>query len=64
MHYVKSVRIRSFTGRYFRRFGLNTERYVVSLFIHFECRKIQTIETPNTDIFHAVTTNIALFLTN
>ena len=30
-HYVKSVRIRSFSGLYFPAFGLNTERYGVSL---------------------------------
>ena len=27
MHYVKSVRIRRFSGPYFPVFGLNTERY-------------------------------------
>ena len=31
MHYVKSVRIRSYSGPYFPAFGLNTERYGVSL---------------------------------
>ena len=30
-HYVKSVRIRSYTGPHFPAFGLNTERYSVSL---------------------------------
>ena len=40
-HYMKSVRIRSFSGAHFPTFGLNTERHGV--------------ETPNTDTFHAVT---------
>ena len=62
-HYVKSVRIRSFSGPYFPAFGLNTERYGVSLRIQSECgkirtrktpRKIRTSKTPNTDTFHAV----------
>ena len=30
-HFVKSVRIRSFSGPYFPAFGLKTERYTVSL---------------------------------
>ena len=33
IHCVKSVRIRSFSGPYFPAFGLNTERYSVSLCI-------------------------------
>ena len=32
LHCVKSVRIRSFSGRYFSVFGLNTERYGVLTF--------------------------------
>ena len=31
VHCVKSVRIRIFSGSYFPAFGLNTERYSVSL---------------------------------
>ena len=31
MHSVRSVRIRSYSGPYFPAFGLNTERYGVSL---------------------------------
>ena len=31
MHCMKSVRIRSFSGPYFPAFGLNTDRYSVSL---------------------------------
>ena len=34
---VKSIRNRSFSGLYFPTFGLNTERYSVSLHIQSEC---------------------------
>ena len=44
----KSVRIRSFSGPYFPAFGLNTERYSLSLRIQSECGKIRTTKTPNT----------------
>ena len=50
VHWVKSVRIRNFSGLYFPAFGLNTERYGVSLRIQSECKKIQTRKIPNTDI--------------
>ena len=53
-HCVKSVRIRSYPGQYFPAFGLNTERYSVSLRIQSECGKIRTRITPNTDTFHVV----------
>ena len=53
-HCVKSVHIRSFSGPYFPAFGLNTERYGVSLPIQSECGKIRTRKTPNTDTFQAV----------
>ena len=43
-----------FSGPYFPAFGLNFERYVVSLGIHSECGKVQTRKTPNTHNFHAV----------
>ena len=33
LHYVKSVRIRSYSGLHYPMFGLNTERYSVSLHI-------------------------------
>ena len=42
---------------YFPAFGLNTERYGVSLRIQYKCRKIRTRITPNTDTFHAVLVN-------
>ena len=51
---VKSARIRSYSGPYFPVFGLNTERYRVSLRIQSECRKMRTRITPNMDTFHAV----------
>ena len=54
IHCVKSVRIRSYSGPYFPAFGVNTERYGVSLRIQSECGKIWTRKTPNTDTFHAV----------
>ena len=54
LHCVKSVRIQSYSGPYFPAFGLNTERYSVSLRIQSECGKIRTRITPNTETFHAV----------
>ena len=51
---MKNVRIRSYEGPYFPAFGLNTERYSVSLLIQSECGKIQTGITRNTDTFYAV----------
>ena len=51
---VKSVRVWSFSGMHFPAFGLNMERYSVSLRIQSECGKIGTRKTPNTYIFHAV----------
>ena len=38
----------------FPAFELNTERYVVSLCIKFECGKMRTRKTPHTDTFYAV----------
>ena len=54
VHCVKSVRIPSYSGLYFPAFGLNREKYGVSLGIQSECGKIRTRITPNTDTFHAV----------
>ena len=51
---VKSVRIRNFSGPHFPAFGLNTERYSLSLRVHSECRKIRTRKTTNTEVFYAV----------
>ena len=53
-HCVKSVRIQSYFGLYFPAFGLNTERYGISLRIPSECGKIRTRIFPNTDTFYAV----------
>ena len=51
---VKSERIRSYSGPHFPAFGLNTERYGVSLRIQSECRKMRTRINPNTDTCQAV----------
>ena len=53
-HCVKSVGIRSFSRPYFPEFGLNTERYGVSLHIQSKCEKIRTRKIPNTDTFYAM----------
>ena len=52
---MKSVRIRSFSGPYFPAFGLNKEKYSVSLPIQSKCAEIRTRKTPNSEHFHAVT---------
>ena len=54
LHCVKSVRIRRYSGPYFSAFGLNTERYGLSLRIQSKCRKMGTRITPNMDFFYAV----------
>ena len=61
LHYVKSVRIRSFSGPYFPAFGLNMDSYGVSLCIQSKCGKIGTRKTPNMDTFHAVLSFKLLF---
>ena len=53
-HCVKIVHIRSYSGAYSPAFGLNTERYGVSLRIQSKCGKMWTGITPNTDTFHVV----------
>ena len=53
-HCVKSVRIRSYSSSQFHLFGLNSERYSVSLCSQSECGKMRTRITPNTDTFYAV----------
>ena len=52
---VKSVRIRIYSCQHFPAFGLNTERYSVSLRIQAECEKMWVRITPNMDTFKAVT---------
>ena len=54
-HCVKSARIRNYFGPYFPAFGLNAERYSVSLRPQSEWGKIRTRITPNTGTFYAVT---------
>ena len=49
---VKSFGICSYSGPQFPAFGLNTERYGVSLRIQSECGKMRTKITPNTDTFY------------
>ena len=51
---VKGIRVWSFSGPYFPAFGLNTEKYRISLRIKSQCRKIRTRKTPNTDTFYVV----------
>ena len=53
-HCMKSVSIQSFSGPHFYTFGLNMERYYISLRIQSKCRKIRTRKTLSTDTFHAV----------
>ena len=53
-HCVKSVCIRSYSSPHFPAFGLNTERYGVSLPVQSECGKMWARITPNTDTFYAV----------
>ena len=43
-----------FSGPFFPSFGLNTEKYRVSFYLQFDCGKIKSRETPNTDTFHTV----------
>ena len=54
IHCVKSVCIRSCSGPHFLAFGLNPERYGLSLHIQSECVKMRIRTTPNTDTFYAV----------
>ena len=51
---VKSVRARSYSGPYLSALGLNTKRCGVSLRIQFECGKIRTRITPNTNFSRKV----------
>ena len=53
-HCVKRVRIWIFSGPCFPAFGLNSERYGLSLRSQSEWGKIQTRKTMNTDTFHAM----------
>ena len=64
IHYVKSVRIQSYSGPHFPVFGLNMERYGVSLPIQSKCREMLTRITPNMDTFHGVIPSIYLLKSN
>ena len=61
-HFVKSIRVRSYSGPHFPAFGLKTERYGVSFHIQSKYGKIRTSITPNTDTFYTVwlTCNVSL----
>ena len=48
------VKYRVISGPYFPAFGLNTERYEVSLRIQTECEKYGPETTPYLDTFHTV----------
>ena len=52
---AKSVHIQSYSVPHFPIFGLNTERYRISLRIQYECGKIRSRITPNTANFQALT---------
>ena len=54
MHCAKSVRIQNYSGPHFPAFGLNTERYSVSLCIQSKCGKIRTRIILNADSFYTV----------
>ena len=49
---IKAFRTRSFSSLYFPDFGVNTEKIFLNLLILFECGKMRTRKTPNTDTFH------------
>ena len=51
---VESVRIWSYSGPHFPTFGLNIERYSVSLRIQSECGKMRNRIPPNTATLYAV----------
>ena len=53
-HCIKGVCIRNYSGPHFSAFGLNTERYRLSLRSHSKCGKMRTKITPNTGTFYAV----------
>ena len=61
-HCVKSVHIRSYSGPHFPAFGLNKERYEVSLRIQCKYGKIPTKITPNTNTFHAVNISLGYYV--
>ena len=63
-HCIKIVLIRSSCGPYFPAFGVNTERYGVSLPIQYEFDKMRTRKTPNTGTFYAMSSSSKVHLHN
>ena len=59
---VKSVRIRGYSGPHFPAFGLNTEKYGVSLRIQSECGKMWSRITTNMETFQALNFTNNLYL--
>ena len=59
-HFVKSIRIRNYSGPYFPAFWRILTQYSLSLRIQSECVKIRTRITPNTDTFYAVPENVII----
>ena len=59
-HYVKSVRIRSYSVLHLPAFGLNTEKCSVSLSIQSECGKIRTRITTNRTLLRSIRSKNAL----
>ena len=57
-----SISVRVWSGQYFSPFGLNTERYGLSLRIKSKCGKMWTRITPNLDNFRAVFDHRAFLL--
>ena len=58
LHCLKSVCIQSCSGLHFPIFGLNTERYSVSLHIQSKCRKTRTKITPNNSYYRHLLGNV------
>ena len=61
-HCVKSVCIQIYSGPHFLEFGLNAERYSVSLRIQSECGKMRSRITRNTYTFDALFINYKSFI--
>ena len=59
---VKSVRIRSFCGPCFPKFGLNTKICKANFSMQSECGKIWARKNPNTDTFDAMYLSMNVFL--
>ena len=62
MHCVKSVCIRSFSDPYFPTFGLNTERYSVSI-CRYSVRMMENTDQKNCECGHFLSSNIHKIIT-